>query len=209
MWPIKKGLHVFFRIPTHSLKSFSVAFQYLFNTKIKKFNTITSLNFSIFLIMKLNFTHCITLCKCFAFSKILPRYLRFLFHLEFPYFFNTWYTFWQYSILFQGLENQFWNSILSNCVGTLIFLQTLGVIFQSQTTLGTIFVPFFRDFAQIFIDFSVILLGFSTNQNFWRCACIPASYTTGLRSEEQRNSKQANSPNGSSLPIISRLFINH
>ena len=74
--------------------------------------------------MTLNFTHCITLHKCFAFSELLLRYLRFLFHSEFPYFFNTWCTFRPNSILFQGLENQFWNSILFQyfqyLVGTLI-----------------------------------------------------------------------------------------
>ena len=48
----------------------------------------------------------------FAFNKILLRYFKFLFHLEYPYFFNTLCTFWPNSILFQGLENQFWNSIL-------------------------------------------------------------------------------------------------
>ena len=160
MWPIKKGLYVFFRIPTHSLKSFSVAFQYLFNTKIKKFNTITSLNFSIFLIMKLNFTHCITLCKCFAFSKILPRYLRFLFHLEFPYFFNTWYTFWQYSILFQGLENQFWNSILSILRGNPDFSANVGCHFSKSNNIGYNFCPIFQgfcsDFHRFFSDFAWI-----------------------------------------------------
>jgi len=30
-----------------------------------------------------------TLHNFFAFSKIVLRYLRFLFHLEFPHFFNT------------------------------------------------------------------------------------------------------------------------
>jgi len=48
----------------------------------------------------------------FAFSKILLRYFRFLFHLEFPYFFNTKCIFWPISILFQGLENRFLNPIL-------------------------------------------------------------------------------------------------
>jgi len=33
----------------------------------------------------------------------------------------------------------------------------------------------FRDFAQISTDFS----GFSTDQNFWWCACTPASYISG------------------------------
>ena len=34
-------------------------------------------------------------------------------NLEFPYFFNALCTFWQNSILFQGLENRFHNSVLS------------------------------------------------------------------------------------------------
>jgi len=72
--------------------------------------------------------------KCFAFSEILLGYLRFLFHLEFPYFFNTYCTFWQNSILFQGLENQFWNSILFQYrVGTLPFLIYCDVVFLSPT----------------------------------------------------------------------------
>jgi len=33
-------------------------------------------------------------------------------NLEFPYFFNTFLTFWPSSILYHGLENQFYNSIL-------------------------------------------------------------------------------------------------
>ena len=40
-------------------KSFSILFQYLFNTTLKKFNTIASPHFLKFLIMQLNFTHCI------------------------------------------------------------------------------------------------------------------------------------------------------
>jgi len=39
-------------------------------------------------------------------------------------------------------------------------MQTLGAIFWSQTTLGAIF-P-----------------GFSANQNFWGCACIPCTPTS-------------------------------
>ena len=34
-----------------------------------------------------------------------------------------------------------------------VFLQMLGAIFGSQTTLGAIFAQIFRDFAQIFRDF--------------------------------------------------------
>ena len=37
------------RVPTHLKKSFSILFQYLFNTKLKNFDTITSLDFSKFL----------------------------------------------------------------------------------------------------------------------------------------------------------------
>ena len=33
-------------------------------------------------------------------------------------------------------------------------------------------------FSQILPRFPLILPGFSTNQNFWVCACSPASYTT-------------------------------
>jgi len=51
------------RVPMHLKNSFSILFQYLFNTEFKKFNNITSLHFSKFLIIKLNFTHCTTLHK--------------------------------------------------------------------------------------------------------------------------------------------------
>ena len=54
----------------------------------------------------------------FAFSKILLRRLKFLFHVEFPLF--------QYSVhilakfnTFQGLENQFWNSIIFSILSIL------------------------------------------------------------------------------------------
>ena len=67
---------------------------------------------------------------------------------------------------FFGVDPKKWSS--------LVFLQTLGAIFWSQTTLGAIFAQIFSDFAQIFRDFARI----STNQNFWGCACIPVSYTT-------------------------------
>jgi len=55
-----------------------------------------------------------------------------------------------------------------------IFLQTLGAIFWNQTTLGAISARF----PEILPKFSGILPGFSTTQNFWGWACIPASYTT-------------------------------
>jgi len=74
----------------------------------------------------------------------------------------------------------------SSCV----FLQRLGTMFWSPTTLCAIFdqnfmdfVKIFRDFAWIFRDFAQIfkgfaqtigiLSGFSTNQNFQECACSP------------------------------------
>jgi len=50
---------VLFRVLTHLKKSFSILFQHLFNSTLKKFNTIASLHFSKFLIKQLNFTHCI------------------------------------------------------------------------------------------------------------------------------------------------------
>jgi len=59
--------------------------------------------------------------NCFAFSKILLRYFKFLVHLEFLYFFNTWCIFWPISVFFQDLENWFWNLILFQYrVGTLV-----------------------------------------------------------------------------------------
>ena len=51
-----QGSHTFSKIVL-------ILFQYLFNTKLKKFNNITSLHFPNFLIMKLNFAHPITLHK--------------------------------------------------------------------------------------------------------------------------------------------------
>jgi len=74
---------------------------------------------------------------------------------------------------------------------SLVFLQTLDSIFQSQTTLGAIFAQIFGDFprhlgilfgfsgilpkfSEILLKFSEILHGFSTNPSFWGCACTPA-----------------------------------
>jgi len=51
------------RVPTHFQKLFSKLFQYLPNTKLKKFNTMPYPHLSKFLIMKLNFTYCIKLHK--------------------------------------------------------------------------------------------------------------------------------------------------
>jgi len=42
-----------------------------------------------------------------------------------------------------------------------VFLQTLGAIVCSQTTLGVIFAQIFRDFAQIFRDFAQIFRDFA------------------------------------------------
>ena len=75
--------------------------------------------------------------KCFAFSKILLRYLRFLFHFEFPYFFNTYYIFWQNSILFQGLGNQFWNSILLIPRGSPVCCTWYYISRQVRRTIGS------------------------------------------------------------------------
>ena len=41
--------------------------------------------------------------------------------------------------------------------------------------------PFLPGFSGILPRFPRILYKFSTNQNFWGCACIHASYTTGLK----------------------------
>jgi len=49
-----------------------------------------------------------------------------------------------------------------------IFLQMLGAIFEVK-----------QGWAPFLPRFSGILPGFSTNRNFWGCACTPASYTTG------------------------------
>ena len=56
------------------------------------------------------------------------------------------------------------------------FSANVGTIFWSQTTLGPIFSWIFMDFDQIFRD----VIRISTNQNFWGCACTPASYTTAI-----------------------------
>jgi len=71
---------------------------------------------------------------------------------------------------FRFLSKRSWKTFLwydlqrrSSCA----FLQTLGTNFSNQTTLGAIFSWICRDFAQIFKDFTE----FSTNRNFWRCAC--------------------------------------
>ena len=70
-----------------------------------------------------------------------------------------------------------------------VFLQTLGAVLPRFSgilprCLGILFgfsgsLPKFSDFLP---TVSGILPGFSTNQNFWGCACTPASYTTSLTS---------------------------
>jgi len=65
-----------------------------------------------------------------------------------------------------------------------VFLQMLGAIFCSQTTLGAIFARIGRDFAQIFRALAQILRDFSQildTSKLTGCACTPctpASYTT-------------------------------
>jgi len=58
----------------------------------------------------------------------------------------------------------------SSCV----FLQTLGAISWSKTTLGAICARIFR----VLPIFWVILPGFSRNQNLWRFACTPCTPTS-------------------------------
>ena len=57
-----------------------------------------------------------------------------------------------------------------------VFLQTLGAIFWSQTTLGA----FLSRFSEILSKYSGILPRCLTNQNFWGCACPPTPYTNEL-----------------------------
>jgi len=66
------------------------------------------------------------------------------------------YKFWPTKIM----KTSFWYN-LQNKVSC-VFMQTLGAIFLSQTTLGAISTRIFRAFAQIF-----------RNQDFWGCACNP------------------------------------
>ena len=66
----------------------------------------------------------------------------------------------------------------------------LGAIFSNQSMLGAIFARVCSDFqgfcedSEILSRFPGILPGFSPNQNFWGCACTPASYTTGQSHSE-------------------------
>jgi len=64
-----------------------------------------------------------------------------------------------------------------------VILHTSGANFSKSKNVGpgAIFARIFRQFSQIFWCFTNTFTDFhgvSTNQNFWRCACIPASYTT-------------------------------
>jgi len=54
---------------------------------------------------------------------------------------------------FYGVTSKKWSS--------LVFLQSLGAIFRSQTSLGAIFAQIFRDFAEIFMDFVRIFRDFA------------------------------------------------
>jgi len=45
--------------------------------------------------------------KCFAFTEILLSCFKFLFHLEFPYFFNTYAYFGQFQYFFKVLKTDF------------------------------------------------------------------------------------------------------
>jgi len=72
-----------------------------------------------------------------------------------------------------------------------VFFANVGEIFWGQTTLSATFARIFLGFvgnlpgfsgilprfSRILPKFSKILPWFSTNQNFWECACTPASYT--------------------------------
>jgi len=76
---------------------------------------------------------------------------------------------------------------------SLVLMQIFGAIFRSQKILGAILTRFSEilprylgilfGFSGILPEFSRIFSGFSTNQNFWGCACTPctpASYTTAF-----------------------------
>jgi len=56
----------------------------------------------------------------------------------------------------------------------LVLLQMLGTIFEAKQP----WAPFLPRFSGILPKFSNILPKFSTNQNFWGCACISATYIT-------------------------------
>ena len=93
-----------FRVPTHLKKSFSILFQYLSNNKLKTSNTISSLHFLKFLIMKLNFTHCINneaFCLQWNSAQLLQISFPFRISILFQYLmhilvkFNTFSRSWK------------------------------------------------------------------------------------------------------------------
>jgi len=60
---------------------------------------------------------------------------------------------------------------------------SLGAIWSHHCSYFKDFTKAFKNFAWISTDFARILrtlLEFLANQNFWGCACTPASYTSGL-----------------------------
>ena len=103
------------RVPTHFQTPFSTLFQYLSS----KWKNLTPSLMSIFPkfyswnTMQTRFANLSSAVK----NKIwINKWLN----LVFPYFFNTLCTFWPNSILFQGLQKRFHNSIrFQYCVGTL------------------------------------------------------------------------------------------
>ena len=94
-------------VPTHFYKPFSIVCQYLFNSKLKDFNTVTNPPFSK-IIHRTQSQNTSAKLSLVVKNKIWTN--KWL-NLEFP--FNTLCTFWPNSILFQGVQNRFHNSILS------------------------------------------------------------------------------------------------
>ena len=103
---IMQGSHTF-------SKTLFCTFQYLFNSERNNFNTITSLHFSKILFMEHKAKN---ICKTVINGNEQNFNKKWL-NLEFPYYFNTLFTFGPKSTLFQGLENRFNNSILPILLG--------------------------------------------------------------------------------------------
>jgi len=101
------GIHTSNRVATHFQKKFSILFQYVFHTKFKRLQYHHLASFF------KNFTRGTQETSAEVSSAVKKKILinKWL-NLEFPYFFNTLCAFWPNSILFQGLENRFHNSIL-------------------------------------------------------------------------------------------------
>jgi len=101
------GIHTSNRVATHFQKKFSILFQYVFHTKFKRLQYHHLASFF------KNFTRGTQETSAEMSSAVKKKILinKWL-NLEFPYFFNTLCAFWPNSILFQGLENRFHNSIL-------------------------------------------------------------------------------------------------